>query len=283
MNGLRYFVVAALLMFASCMPQGMDEVLPGLLMKKIHSDKSVELLADSAVLELRLRIHDAGGAALQCNPEFAFEKGFDSLVLKGNKHDLLHALMKQLRVGDSAVFEIEKSQHLKRKFGGKNGPYKGSVRILRQWPLSNDEQTLLAMEEQSIARRVSGDKTWKALANGLFIQWDEGGLRDSGSLSENVCLRYKGGFLNGQIIDNHSKNCFEFIAAGEKQLIPGLDWFVRRANPGSRATLIIPYSLAYGALGSSTGIVPPYKTLIFDAFILPTSHDHQKTNSKSNP
>lgn len=283
MKGFRCLPLVALLLLVSCSRQDMHELAPGLFVKKIRTGNTPPLEINNAILELRLNLQDAGGKKLACSPEFAFENGFDSLVPSGSEEDLLNLLLKNIGIGDSIFFELEKSAHLKRKFGRINGPYKGFMRVTRQWYPANDEKTILAIEEQSIARKVAAEQGWQALANGLFIKWNSGGLRDSGSLSENVCLRYKGGFLNGRIIDNHSKTCFEFIAAGEKQLIPGLEWFARRAIPGSSATLIIPHSMAYGPPGSSTGIVPPYKTLIFDAFILPAPHDHSIPNSESNP
>lgn len=107
------------------------------------------------------------------------------------------------------------------------------------------------------------------VVNGLYhIQLAKGtGVSlDSGRIA---LLNYRGYFLNGRCFDSSFETQpFEYIVGTEEQLIPGLAIGVRRMYEGEKAKFIIPSHLAFGSNGSSTGIVPPFTTVIYEVELL---------------
>ncbi len=82
-----------------------------------------------------------------------------------------------------------------------------------------------------------------------------------------VRVHYTGYFEDGEIFDNSVSRSdpFEFIA-GEGMVIDGWDQAFKYLREGDKATLWIPYDLAYGKAGR--GPVPPETNLMFDVEIL---------------
>jgi len=94
---------------------------------------------------------------------------------------------------------------------------------------------------------------------------------DSGSF---VQLNYTGRFLNGGIFDSNAKSGKPYsFMVGSGEMIKGWELAFRKLKEGDKVTLIIPSRLGYGSEGllrsnTTTYIVPPYSTLIFDIEIL---------------
>ena len=105
--------------------------------------------------------------------------------------------------------------------------------------------------------------------NGMYyinLMKGSGVSTDSGRI---VLLNYRGYFLNGRCFDSSFETQpFEYIIGTEEQLIPGLAMGVRRMHEGEKAKFIIPSHLAFGSSGSSTGIVPPFTTVIYEVELL---------------
>ena len=57
---------------------------------------------------------------------------------------------------------------------------------------------------------------------------------------------------------------FSYVLGNPDQVIPGVDYGIRRMKRGGKAIFIIPSNLAYGENGSSTGIVKPYESLMYE-------------------
>jgi FKBP-type peptidyl-prolyl cis-trans isomerase len=87
---------------------------------------------------------------------------------------------------------------------------------------------------------------------------------------DNIKLVYKGYFLNGQIFDNYAaiNPYFEHSVGTQNQLIQGMEMALKLMSYGTEAEFIFPSSLAFGKNGSSTGIVPAYKPLLYKVKIL---------------
>lgn len=81
-----------------------------------------------------------------------------------------------------------------------------------------------------------------------------------------VTVNYEGRFLNGKFFDSTVKRNqpFEFVYGTEMQVIPGLEDAIGRMREGQRALIILPSDLAWGEKGSSTGIIPPFTTVIYE-------------------
>ena len=87
---------------------------------------------------------------------------------------------------------------------------------------------------------------------------------------DTLILHYEGRFLNGQFFDSTRKRNqpFSFIYGQKWQLIEGLEKGIGRMREGEKAIFILPSELAFKASGSSTGIIPPYTSLIFEVELL---------------
>ena len=107
---------------------------------------------------------------------------------------------------------------------------------------------------------------FSALDNGMYylpIKQGVGSLAESGDL---IKINYKGYFLNGKNFEStyERRQPFEFTLGEQEQVIKGFETAISLLNEGAKAKFIIPSQLAFGKTGSSTGIVPPYSTLIYE-------------------
>jgi len=86
---------------------------------------------------------------------------------------------------------------------------------------------------------------------------------------KNIEVSYKGCFLNGHTFDStKTGQPFQFTFGDEFQLIRGLEEGISLMKAGGKAKFIIPSQLAFGDKGSSTGIVPPYTTVVYEVEVL---------------
>ncbi|TAL63312.1 MAG: hypothetical protein EPN85_00380, partial [Bacteroidetes bacterium] len=126
-------------------------------------------------------------------------------------------------------------------------------------------------EEKKILEKFISDSgiAEEPVANGMYytrLAEGTGVTPDSGRVA---LLNYKGCFLNGRCFDSSFETQpFEYILGAEEQLIPGLVAGVRRMREGEKAKFIIPSHLAFGSSGSSTGMVPPFTTVIYEVELL---------------
>ena len=105
--------------------------------------------------------------------------------------------------------------------------------------------------------------------SGLFyitLKEGYGVIPDSGST---VQIKMTGSFINGKIFDKTFETTpFEFTLGDEFQVVWGLQEGIKLMKEGEKAKLILPSHLAFGEKGSSTGIVPPYTTIIYDVELI---------------
>lgn len=92
-----------------------------------------------------------------------------------------------------------------------------------------------------------------------------------------VSLSYKGYFLDGHIFDSvSSNNPLQFRYGDTAQVIKGLEIGIKKMRQGGQAKIIIPSQLAFGENGSSTGLVPPYTSVIYEVTMLKVTDPAKK-------
>jgi FKBP-type peptidyl-prolyl cis-trans isomerase FkpA len=86
------------------------------------------------------------------------------------------------------------------------------------------------------------------------------------SKGDTLTVDYEGKFLNGKFFDSTIKRneSFLFVYGTEWQVVEGLEEGIGMMEEGEKALFILPSGLAFGTEGSSTGIIPPYTSLIFE-------------------
>ncbi|MBN2349598.1 MAG: FKBP-type peptidyl-prolyl cis-trans isomerase [Bacteroidales bacterium] len=87
---------------------------------------------------------------------------------------------------------------------------------------------------------------------------------------DTITVNYEGKFLNGKYFDSTIKRNqpFQFVYGTEWQVVKGLEEAISMMEEGEKSLFILPSELAFGNTGSSTGIIPPFTSLIFEVELL---------------
>lgn len=87
---------------------------------------------------------------------------------------------------------------------------------------------------------------------------------------DTIIVHYEGRFLNGKFFDStvKRKEPFQFVYGQEWQVIQGLEEAIGTMTEGEKSLFILPSDIAFGKEGSSTGIIPPFTSLIFEVELL---------------
>jgi len=104
------------------------------------------------------------------------------------------------------------------------------------------------------------------LNNGILYIPIKQGAGDVAARGNLIKINYTGYFLDGKKFESTYEHGqpLEFTLGEQGQVIEGFETAISLLNEGAKAKFIIPSQLAFGKTGSSTGIVPPYSTLIYE-------------------
>jgi FKBP-type peptidyl-prolyl cis-trans isomerase len=85
-----------------------------------------------------------------------------------------------------------------------------------------------------------------------------------------VTVQYEGYFLDGRKFDStvEQGEPFQFVFGQENQVIDGLAKVISRMRAGEIGTAVIASGEAFGHNGSSTGIIPPFTTVVYRIEVL---------------
>lgn len=105
-----------------------------------------------------------------------------------------------------------------------------------------------------------------ATGSGLYYISLSKGTGEGVLPGDTVTVHYEGRFLNGKYFDSTKKRseAFQFVYGQKWQVIDGLEEAIGLMSEGERALFILPSNIAFGQGGSSTGIVPPFTSVIFE-------------------
>jgi FKBP-type peptidyl-prolyl cis-trans isomerase FkpA len=107
-------------------------------------------------------------------------------------------------------------------------------------------------------------------SSGLFHLILKPGEGESVQVGDTVTVHYEGKFLNGKFFDSTKRrnSPFQFVYGKKWQVVSGLEEAIGRMKAGERSIFILPSQIAFGETGSSTGIIPPYTSTIFEVELL---------------
>jgi FKBP-type peptidyl-prolyl cis-trans isomerase len=105
--------------------------------------------------------------------------------------------------------------------------------------------------------------------DGIFVENIKTGKGKEIKRGDEITIAYRGCFVNGLEFDNISgKTAFTFTYGSQSQVIKGLEIAINSMREGQKSKIIIPSHLAFGEVGSTTLIVPPFTTVIYDLEII---------------
>ena len=101
--------------------------------------------------------------------------------------------------------------------------------------------------------------------SGLKYKISKKGSGPNAKKDDLLSVHYSLQLVDGSEIDSSFSrgDPIEFTC-GVGQVIKGWDEAMQLLNKGSKARLVTPSELGYGAIGAGNGVIPPNATLIFD-------------------
>ena len=190
------------------------------------------------------------------------------------KEGIFGELLLHLNEGDSALFMLTNS-YFKNQFANpyfdtlKDDYFKVFVKVHRFYnePVEVDRE----MAEQIILKKylLENNITDTNQKEGIYVlhqkKEGEGPYIQNGS---EIKIRYNASFVNYIPFDDLAKKSFKLTYGTPDQVIKGLEIALKGMRKGEKSKIIIPSQFAFGEEGSSTGIVPPFTTVVYDLEII---------------
>jgi peptidylprolyl isomerase len=136
-----------------------------------------------------------------------------------------------------------------------------------EWEITQLEEVEPEQTPENTQQETSNQDTLTT-ASGLKYIITHQGTGEKPMPGQTVTVHYSGYLTDGSKFDSSVERGqpYSFVL-GQGQVIRGWDEGIALLNPGTKAKLIIPHSLAYGERGMPP-VIPPGATLIFDVELL---------------
>jgi len=181
-----------------------------------------------------------------------------------------------LEEGDSATFLLSGAD-LSLKNIPDTGLVEMNVKIVRI--LTKEEYEKIQnladpdVNEQLLIQRYIEKNNFKTKPDSTGIYFIEQliGKGAQPKLGNTLVVKYTGMLFNKHIFDSNGStkdSYFSFTWGQSEQLIPGLILALSGMKVGGKAKIILPSPLAFGANGSTTGIVPPHTPVIYEVELI---------------
>lgn len=80
---------------------------------------------------------------------------------------------------------------------------------------------------------------------------------------DTIAFTYRMDKLNDSVIYNFDEIGRKTIVMGQSNMIPGIEYALKRMTPGEEATVLVPSTLAYGLEGDGASIGPDQPLIIY--------------------
>ncbi|MFN4234496.1 MAG: FKBP-type peptidyl-prolyl cis-trans isomerase [Bacteroidia bacterium] len=146
-----------------------------------------------------------------------------------------------------------------------NEEYQKVLADFEKWNQSEDKYEKKLLKKYLVKNKIK----IKPEEEGLYIIPIKEGKGKTPQMGDVAYIHYKGYFLDGTEFDNtYNREPLEYRIGEKDQVIRGFEIAIPKLNKGAKAKLIIPSYLAFGKNGSSSGIVPPNTTLIYEVELI---------------
>lgn len=193
------------------------------------------------------------------------------------KNTPFYTLIADLKEGDSVYFKLHhnylKEQHFNINLTLDTLLLDGYIKIYEfltiekngEFEAKNDPEL---MEQIMLSRYLKSIKNIKK-RNRVYVSTIQKGQGNSVETGKTLILKYRASFIDGIEFDNtYYQHYFEYTYGTPNQVIEGLDVALLGMKNKEKSKIIIPSQLAFGDKGSSTGIVPPFTTLVYELEII---------------
>ena len=178
-----------------------------------------------------------------------------------------HSIFGKVNSGQDVVDKIEQGDIIKKVKVIRIGEAAKSFNAPK-----NFENYISEKSEADILRAEAEKESLEKLSEGM--QETESGLKykiskegtgPNAKKDDLLSVHYSLKLIDGSEIDSSlTRGAPIEFTCGVGQVIKGWDEAMQLLNKGSKARLIIPSELGYGAVGAGNGVIPPNATLIFD-------------------
>jgi len=269
-------ILILFLIISSCGPEGYKKGSNGIYFKLLQFGENTEKASESDLVIFSIQLRNA---------EKVLYDEIKQLKIKAipDKNSFYHCFF-DLSKGDRLSYLIKRSDIVGTIFEGELAPilndssyteliteiieiqkpeeYLKQKELFTAWAnnLGSYEKQLLMqfLDERNVGTTPT--------SSGLYYIILKAGNGKRIEKGDTIIFHYQGRFLNGKFFDSSKQRQepFGFIYGEQWQVIPGLEEGIAYMTEGEKALFIIPSDLAFGNSGSSTGIIPPYTSLIFE-------------------
>ena len=178
-----------------------------------------------------------------------------------------HSIFGKVNSGQDVVDKIEQDDIIKKVKVIRIGEAAKSFNAPK-----NFENYISEKSEADILRAEAEKETLEKLTegmketeSGLKYKISKEGTGPNAKKDDLLSVHYSLQLVDGSEIDSSfTRGAPIEFTCGVGQVIKGWDEAMQLLNKGSKARLIIPSELGYGAVGAGNGVIPPNATLIFD-------------------
>lgn len=216
-------------------------------------------------------------AAIQLNSTNDVLYQQDEFAVLQIENSPFNELFEELNEGDSAYFKVPLAYLKAVKFNiyteNAADTLIGYIKI-HQYLNDEEKENYFSQNDPELLEQLSLKKYLSNIKeienkNGVSIITIKKGEGEKVEHDKNVILKYRASFINGVEFDNtYFYQNFEYKFGTPNQLIKGLEIALYEMKNKEKAKIIIPSQLAFGDEGSSTGIVPPFTTVVYDLEII---------------
>lgn len=268
----QFAIFLLAIVYYSCSPDskypGYTEVEEGVFYKLHIPGESGKKAGETDFYEVRMQNKFGGKVFFDSD----FENARGTLLMQSSSSRYFSVLAE----GDSATF-ILPGGDLSLPGMPDTGTVEMNIKIVRI--LSAEEVDKLEksadpeLDEQILIQRYLAKGNFKVKPDtaGLYVIPEKVGTGEKPQSGKTIKVKYTGMLFNNHIFDSsgtENSPPFTMIWGQEGQMLPGIVSALSHMKAGGKSKIILPSRLAFGADGSSTGIVPPHTPVVYEVELI---------------